>query len=242
MRLLIIRHGDPDYANDTLTEKGRREATLLAKRLQEEKIDHVYSSPLGRAHLTCEYVANAIKKPFEVKDWLKEFHTQEKICYPTGEQRYNAWDILPEYWTKQADLYDETEWKQHSFYKAVGMQGEFEKVTQGLDELLQKHGYVRDGKLYRVERSHRETIALFCHFGVEMVLLSHLFGISPLPLWHHFIALPTSVTTLYTEERREGKATFRCSAFGSTEHLYMGGEAPSFSGRFCETIDGDERH
>lgn len=242
MRLLIIRHGDPDYANDTLTEKGRREATLLAKRLQEEKIDHIYSSPLGRARLTCEYVANAMGKPFEIKDWLQEFHTKEKICYPTGEQRHNAWDIIPEYWTKQADLYNENEWQQHPFYKAANMQEEFERVTQGLDELLQKHGYVRDGKLYRAERSNRETVALFCHFGVEMVLLSHLFGISPLPLWHHFIALPTSVTTLYTEERREGKATFRCCAFGSTEHLYVGGETPSFSGRFCETFDGDERH
>ena len=30
MRLLFIRHGDPDYVNDTLTEKGRIEARLLA--------------------------------------------------------------------------------------------------------------------------------------------------------------------------------------------------------------------
>ena len=28
MRLLIIRHGDPDYVRDSLTEKGRREAEL----------------------------------------------------------------------------------------------------------------------------------------------------------------------------------------------------------------------
>lgn len=32
MRILFIRHGDPDYLNDTLTEKGCREADLLAKR------------------------------------------------------------------------------------------------------------------------------------------------------------------------------------------------------------------
>ena len=32
MRILLIRHGDPDYEHDTLTEKGRREAELLAKR------------------------------------------------------------------------------------------------------------------------------------------------------------------------------------------------------------------
>ena len=41
MRLLIIRHGDPDYANDTLTEKGHREAQLLAEKLKNEKIDFI---------------------------------------------------------------------------------------------------------------------------------------------------------------------------------------------------------
>lgn len=34
MRLLFIRHGDPDYVHDTLTEKGHREAALLAERAQ----------------------------------------------------------------------------------------------------------------------------------------------------------------------------------------------------------------
>ena len=31
MKIRFIRHGDPDYGNDTLTEKGRKEAELLAK-------------------------------------------------------------------------------------------------------------------------------------------------------------------------------------------------------------------
>jgi formamidopyrimidine-DNA glycosylase len=36
MRILIIRHGDPDYEHDTLTEKGHREAKLLAEKLVKE--------------------------------------------------------------------------------------------------------------------------------------------------------------------------------------------------------------
>ena len=31
MRILIIRHGDPNYRDDCLTEKGKREAKLLAE-------------------------------------------------------------------------------------------------------------------------------------------------------------------------------------------------------------------
>ena len=44
MRLLIIRHGDPDYEADSLTEKGWREAELLADRMEKEKIDYFYVS------------------------------------------------------------------------------------------------------------------------------------------------------------------------------------------------------
>lgn len=33
MRIIFIRHGDPNYENDCLTEKGEREAKLLAKRV-----------------------------------------------------------------------------------------------------------------------------------------------------------------------------------------------------------------
>ena len=42
MRIMIIRHGDPDYEIDGLTEKGKREAQLLADRLVREDITRVY--------------------------------------------------------------------------------------------------------------------------------------------------------------------------------------------------------
>ena len=100
--------------------------------------------------------------------------------------------------------------------------------------------------MYRAQRPNRDTVVLFCHFGVECVLLSHLMNVSPMILWHHTCALPTSVTTAITEERRQGKVAFRVNAFGDISHLtgpvYAGGEEPSFSARFCETFDSDERH
>ena len=52
MKLLIIRHADPDYENDCLTERGEREARLLADYLRKVPIDAAYVSPLARARLT----------------------------------------------------------------------------------------------------------------------------------------------------------------------------------------------
>ena len=73
MRILFIRHGDPDYENDTLTEKGRREAALLAQMAPSMKIDDCYMSPLGRAQATASCSLKAMGKTAAVLDWLKEF-------------------------------------------------------------------------------------------------------------------------------------------------------------------------
>lgn len=41
MRLIIVRHGDPDYVKDSLTEKGWREAELLSDRLVIAKSNQI---------------------------------------------------------------------------------------------------------------------------------------------------------------------------------------------------------
>ena len=60
MRLLIVRHGDPDYEHDTLTEKGWREAELLSERLS-----NFYRRAAGEAveNIQSEYNTEL------VKDW-----------------------------------------------------------------------------------------------------------------------------------------------------------------------------
>ena len=240
MRILIIRHGDPDYERDTLTEKGKREAVLLAERLKKEKLDYIYSSPYGRAKDTCMYAAKTLnrEKDVVIEPLFCEFQRPHSITYPDGSEKGSIWDLLPEYWTKQEAFYDKEEWKNHPALKNGDVVSYYTSVVNRLDEILKEHGYTREGGYYRTEKGNTDTIAIFCHFGVEMILLSRLCNISPFPLLHHFVALPTSVTTLYTEERREGIASFRCTGFGDISHLYAGGEEASFSARFCE-VYGD---
>ncbi len=242
MRILIVRHGDPDYANDTLTEKGHREAKLLAEKLKKEKIDYIYCSPLGRAKHTCEYTARALgmEDKVVVKDWLREFGSPFEL--PDGTHREILWDMLPSFWTEQEELYDRSEWYNAPFLRKANVEARYKKVIEGLDETLAVHGYVRDGRRYKTEQGHTQTVAFFCHFGLEMMLLSHLCNISPVPLTHHFAALTSSLTTLYSEERRKGIVTFRCCGFGDVGHLYAGGEIPSTSARFCEVFESDDRH
>ena len=62
MKLLIVRHADPDYSIDSLTEKGWREAELLSQRLIKLSIDDFYCSPLGRAKDTASCTLEKIGK------------------------------------------------------------------------------------------------------------------------------------------------------------------------------------
>ena len=54
MKILIIRHGEPDYSIDSLTEKGWREAELLSRRMVQIPAEAYYVSPLGRARDTAK--------------------------------------------------------------------------------------------------------------------------------------------------------------------------------------------
>lgn len=253
----MIRHGDPDYVHDTLTEKGRREAALLSERVIRENVRDFYVSPLGRAKDTAEYTLKRLGRSAQVMDWLKEFPVQVDIndsltlqkAYPDTRQengRYVnriAWDMVPGSWREIPEYSDKEAWRKTEVAACSDLTAVYDRVAAGLDELLEKYGYVRDQSLYRTERGNQDTIIFFCHFGVTCVLLSHLWNVSPFVLWHSLAMAPTSVTEIYTEEREKGIVTFRASKIGDTAHLYAYNEPPSFSARFCETYENqEERH
>ena len=240
MKLIIVRHGDPDYEHDTLTETGRIEAKLAAARLSQHEIAAFYVSPLGRAQDTARYTLDAMGRSAETLPWLREFSAP--IQHPdTGDFRV-TWDWLPAYWTAEPLYYDKDKWCETAVMQAHGVGAEAQRVYDGLDALLARHGYVRQGAVYRAEQPNTDTVVCFCHFGVECVMIGHLIGASPMVLWHGLCAAPTAVTVLTTEERRRGIAAFRMNTFGDTGHLHIAGREPSFSARFCETYDLDQRH
>ena len=242
MRLLIIRHGDPDYEKDTLTQKGWREAELLSQQLSQIPIDHFYVSPLGRTKDTASLTLQKTGQTAIEKEWLQEFPCRINRPDCTSRKRI-PWDWLPQDWTQAEEYFRRDLWDTTPVMQEGKVGEEYLRVTTAFDDLLAEHGYVRDGEIYHAERPNRKVLAFFCHFGLECVLLSHLMNVSPMIPWHHFCAAPSSVTSLYTEERRSGAAIFRMNYFGSQSHLDMGEEPASLAARFCETWDNiDERH
>lgn len=256
MKLLIIRHADPDYEHDCLTPRGREEAAALAEYLKEKGISAIYASPLGRAKETAEFVAQARGERVEVLSWLREFPAKlrfweteelEKSCpCPWATNFFDkarvVWDILPAHYTARENYFHKDAWRDTEIAAHSDMEACYEAATRDFDAFLRQHGYRREGGHYRAEKPNGDTIALVCHFGIECVLLSHLLGVSPFVLWQGFIAAPSAVTTVVTEEREEGIAVFRVTAFGDASHLAKKDMAPGFPGRYCEQFTDDTLH
>ena len=52
MKIWFVRHGNPNYAKDCLTEIGQKQAEATAVRMQDIHLDAIYSSGCGRAYET----------------------------------------------------------------------------------------------------------------------------------------------------------------------------------------------
>ena len=242
MRLMIIRHADPDYSIDSLTKTGWEEAELLSERMVKIEAKEYYVSPMGRAKDTASCTLKKLGREAKEYKWLQEFPAKIKRPDKHGKETY-IWDWLPEDWSQEPALLDREQWKNVNVIKEGNVGEQYDEVCRQFDEQLSEHGYVRDGLLYHAEKPNNDTLVFFCHFGLGCVLLSHLMNISPYILWHGYCAAPSSVTTVYTEERREGIACFRAQAIGDVSHLYAAGREPSFAARFCECYaNTEERH
>ena len=243
MKIVLVRHGDPDYENDTLTPKGKKEAELLASHLKDLKMDEIYVSPLGRAKHTAAPTLELCGRNAIELEWLREFeapiHRPDK---PEGELSI-PWDWMPADWTKYPEFYDFDKWMTHPLMQAGHVGDEYARVTGCFEKFLADHGYEKSGNLFLAKQPSNDTIVFFCHYGVSVVLISYLLHVSPMILWHGMVAAPTSITVIATEERQRGFASFRVNTYGETTHLYVNGEPRSFAARFCECYDNtDERH
>ena len=60
MEILIVRHGDPDYEHDTLTEKGVVEAKLLAEKLSKMKIPMYLKMGIMKMNITMTMITRLL--------------------------------------------------------------------------------------------------------------------------------------------------------------------------------------
>lgn len=215
MKVYFIRHGNPDYTTDTLTEKGKEQAKLLSENIQGLGINRIYQSTMGRAQETAAYSAEKLGITPVTLEWTQEISWGDKSGNAFASD--SPW-LLNEEMIQTEHSYPQGEsWKKHPKVCNDRLVEDIEERERALDDFLAKEGYIREGQLYRSERENNDGIAFFCHAGLSTALVAHLLNI---PFWQMIAQFSfdfTSVTKIVMPDKILSPA--RLEYFNDTSHL-----------------------
>ena len=169
MRLIFVRHGNPDYSRDCLTEVGHEQAKAVGERLKNEGISRICSSTMGRAVETAEHIADAIGHP-------RENITRLEFMREIEWDFAGPWEVSSAY-VKEGESIMIRDWEIEGPYARDKIVGFLKNRADGFDNLLASLGYKREGLYYRVLEERDETIVVVSHAGTSTGVLSRLFNL-----------------------------------------------------------------
>jgi probable phosphoglycerate mutase len=159
MELILIRHGLPERvetedgtpADPPLSEVGHEQARRMAKWLEDQHIDHLYSSPMQRAMQTAAPLAELKGLEPELREGVAEYDRHADHYIPVEDLK----------------KYDYDRWLRL-------MRGEIEDIN------FPKFCADVIATLNEIVDSHRgKTVAVTCHGGVVNVWTAHVMGLEP---------------------------------------------------------------
>ena len=229
MLLYVIRHGDPDYANNTLTPLGFRQAEALAKRLGVHGLDEVYTSSLPRAYLTAQPTCELLKIEPVMCDWAKEDHAWNyftvrydetpNVTWPFFTAKYNRLFNRPDVLALGRNWADSPLFADQKFKQGV------EIIQKSVDDFIKGLGYEHDSAngLYTPVKPNDKRVALFAHQGFGIAFLSMLLDI-PYPLFaSHFDISHSGMSVVEFSVNSEGYVIPQMLQHSSDSHLYKEG-------------------
>lgn len=217
MNIYFVRHGDPNYELDCLTEEGCRQAEKLAERVKNYKLDEVYYSPQGRAKQTGDYCMKYFDLKPIVKDWMRELEWGDLTgnAYSTA----SPWALTDE-WLKTEHAYPAGDsWKKDERIINDRIIDDVETRIKEFDKFMAEQGLIRNGQGYEVtKKAEGKTIAIFCHGGLSSALVAHLLNI---PFWTFVAQFSVALTeiTLITIDESVPYSVARAEFINSYQHL-----------------------
>ena len=220
MLLYVIRHGEPDYATDSLTENGKKQADALADRLCVHGLDKIYSSPLGRAMQTAQPTCDRLNLQYEIEEWMSEGNVWKDFSV-VDEDGDREWAFACQNTKMLDDRYSMGEWyKNPVFSKCNSPLENYKRITDSSDEFIGRLGYKRKGNIYEVVSPNDKKIAAFCHHGLSTVWLSHMLSIPPNIFWSSFDIAHSSVTILEFRNNPDNLTAPQCMCLSDVSHVY----------------------
>jgi alpha-ribazole phosphatase len=165
MHLFLIRHAQTKHSDDhryqgttdaPLNETGKLQAEEIAKRLNDKKIEAIYSSDLQRSVQTADFIAKEHKLPINQDERLREisFGDWEGMSYNEIQAQFP--DLLEQWINDPAH---------HSPPNGETLTQLASRVKSAIDEIKSKH------------TKENQTVLLVTHGGVIRTLLCMVLGV-----------------------------------------------------------------
>ncbi len=154
MELILVRHGRPERSAATsdpvLSPLGHDQAARVARWLESENVDAVWSSTMRRAVQTAEPFAARAGHPIREHAGIVEFDQAAGTYIPTEELKRENFAL----WQQMA-----------TGAHGVDMNAFQARVVAGMEDIIAAHP------------GHR--VAVFCHGGVINMWATHVLGLVP---------------------------------------------------------------
>lgn len=225
MIFYFIRHGNPIYNPDSLTELGKKQAESLAKRLAIYGLDKIYVSTSNRAIMTAQPTCDLLKMDMELLDFCNESYAWESLTTKTDygmDWIFRAPRTL-ELFTSPEVIKMGFEWYNHpelSEYK-----NGIERIYDESDKLFVSLGYEHErytGR-YKAVKPNDEKVALFAHAGFGLAFLSCVLDIPYSLLATRFDLGHSSMTVIDFDWYKSNFIVPKVRAWSSDSHLYREG-------------------
>ena len=208
MILYYVRHGDPIYHPDSLTELGHKQANALVKRFSVYGLDKIYASTSNRAKLTAKPTCDALGKEPVLLDWANEHYAWLEFTSKNekGERRWLADDPKYKPMLNSTEVYNMGfEWYNHPYFAEFDCKNGTKRINDNTDAFLEELGFKhdREKRCYKVIKKNTDRVALFAHWGFGLLFLSSILDIPYAHFCTRFSLGHSSVTAIYFDENAE---------------------------------------
>ena len=223
MLFFYLRHGDPIYDPDSLTELGKKQADALAKRLALYGIDRIFSSTSNRAIMTAQPTCELVRKELTQLDFCNEKYAYRDLSIEKDGRRMWVFSDPDSrlFFTSRECVEMGEEWYDHPRFAGFNFKNGIERIRQESDKFLLSLGYEHERGLgrFKAVKPNDERVALFAHGGFGLAFLSCLLDI-PYPKFVTHFDLNHSGMTVIDFSEQNGYAVPRMLTISSDAHLY----------------------
>lgn len=225
MIFYFIRHADPIYDPDSITELGKKQANALTDYLKELKIEKIYSSTSARAYMTALPTSKKLNLECEMLDWAREDIAFKYFSIDNVDGR-REWcffsDKMCTEFLSEPVLSLGKKWYEAEIFKNENFKEGVQFVNDKADNLFKELGFIHDREkgVYHVKDPKYNRVAFFSHGGFSMAFLSSILDIPYNVFSTKFLVLSTTSIAAILFPTDKETITPRIMTFCDNSHLY----------------------